>query len=301
MPLSMPLKESEHSFLQSVAWEQFQQAAGFDTKRFDGTLAIKRPLPFGKCWIYIPRWDLGARSQELGILDDVINWAKRESAIFIRVEPATGTLPEGWREVEQHMQPQHTTMLDLTKSEEELLAAMHQKTRYNIRLAEKKGVAVRFSRDVKDLDAFLAIKKEVEARSSFRFHSDEYYRTMLKTFSSPCQGEVARPQAGRRGPSEGTDVTADPLPSANAEGLPLSKGEKTSLEIAIAEHNGTPLAVHLLISHVETVTYAHGASSSKQRELMAPHLLQWESIKRAKEQGFKKYDFYGIAPEDAGP
>jgi lipid II:glycine glycyltransferase (peptidoglycan interpeptide bridge formation enzyme) len=69
-----------------------------------------------------------------------------------------------------------------------------------------------------------------------------------------------------------------------------------SSELALAEHHGKVLAAHILISFGRTVTYAHGASSSERRELMAPHLLQWASIMRAKEQGFSQYDFFGVAP-----
>ena len=45
----------------------------------------------------------------------------------------------------------------------------------------------------------------------------------------------------------------------------------------------------------DTVIYAHGASSDEHKNLMAPHLLQWEAIKDAKNKGFKYYDFFGIA------
>ena len=251
-----PMSKPNDSFLQSVAWGKFQQAAGFKTKRIDGVLAIKRPLPLGKCWVYVPRATSSA--PPVAGLGEVTKWARKEKAVFVRAEPLEASLPMPWREVDQHVQPQHTLVLNLAKPEEELLAAMHQKTRYNIRLAEKKGVTVRFSRDEEDLQSFLKIAQDVSARGSFHFHPESYYKTMLEVL-----------------------------------------GAANMLEIVIAEHAGIPLAVHLLISHGDTVTYAHGASSSQQRELMAPHLLQWESIKRAKHVGFAKYDFYGIAPEGA--
>ena len=46
-----------------------------------------------------------------------------------------------------------------------------------------------------------------------------------------------------------------------------------------------------------TVTYLHGASDYRYREIMAPNLLQWQIIKRAKSQNYKYYDFHGIAPQ----
>ena len=76
-------------------------------------------------------------------------------------------------------------------------------------------------------------------------------------------------------------------------------GAADQLTLAVAEHDGDVLAVHMLIHFGDTMTYAHGASTSMKRELMAPHLLQWESIKWTRAQGYTKYDFYGVAPKDA--
>jgi lipid II:glycine glycyltransferase (peptidoglycan interpeptide bridge formation enzyme) len=135
---------------------------------------------------------------------------------------------------------------------------MHNKTRYNIRLAERKGVTVRFSKDKNDLEAFLDLTKEVEGRGSFRYHPPHYYRTML-------------------------DVL----------------GPKGLLEIGVAEGAGRTLAVNLLIKFGERVTYGHGASGMRKRELMGPHLLQWESIKRIKGQGYKAYDLFGVAANES--
>lgn len=77
-------------------------------------------------------------------------------------------------------------------------------------------------------------------------------------------------------------------------------GSAGILEIGVAEQKKHQLAVHLLFRFGNTTTYAHGASSSRSRELMGPHLLQWESIRRAKQMGSSGYDFFGVAPADAG-
>lgn len=66
------------------------------------------------------------------------------------------------------------------------------------------------------------------------------------------------------------------------------------VRLYLARYNGKILAGHLLIFFNKTVTYLHGASSRENREVMSPHLLHWESIKRAKEQGYEFYDFWGI-------
>lgn len=75
--------------------------------------------------------------------------------------------------------PRATTVLDLSKTESELLQAMHQKTRYNIRLAEKKNLKVE---EKKDFDAFINLSRQTSQRDGFKLHNDSHYYHII--FSS---------------------------------------------------------------------------------------------------------------------
>jgi len=77
----------------------------------------------------------------------------------------------------REVQPVHTIMLDLSKSEQDLLAAMHQKTRYNIRLAEKKGVEVVKSDDI---ESFFELLKQTTQRQGFGAYPIKYFQDILK-------------------------------------------------------------------------------------------------------------------------
>lgn len=258
------MTQQEGNFLQSRQWQNMQARLGVKTwwleEKDTTALVLKRSLPLGRSWLYLPRGPIGDWGEELQ--KKIIEIAEEENAIFVRIDPAFAEASAGaaqlksssWRKSEREVQPRNTLILDLAKSAEELLADMHQKTRYNIRLAQKKGVQVRFSRDVADIEHFLRLSRDVSERTTFSYHPGEYYREIMRA------------------------------------GL---------AELALAELHGEVLAAHILISFGDIVTYVHGASSSKQREVMAPHLLQWETIKRAKERGYKKYDFFGVAPEGA--
>lgn len=293
-------------FLQSWEWAEVQQRLGaktwqlvleadkplnqlFGLQANAVALVIKRPLPFGRSWLYVPRgpvvyWDIGSAPSEWFLLrEKLAEIAEQERAIFIRIDPAwpeeswgaevANLRKQGWKKSEREVQPKNTLVLELKKkSEEELLSAMHPKTRYNIRLAERKGVTVRFSSEVTDVDHFLRLSHDVSDRSQFSYHPDEYYRTILEVLGKKDEG----------------DFLAE-----------LNKKTRARAEVALAEYEGEVLAAHIVISFHDTTTYAHGASSSKLRELMAPHLLQWETIKRAKADGQYYYDFFGIAPEGA--
>ena len=68
--------------------------------------------------------------------------------------------------------------------------------------------------------------------------------------------------------------------------------------LAFAEHNGTPLASALVITHGGTGFYHQGASSRRHPKIPAPYLLQWRIIQKLKESGHTRYNFWGIAPEN---
>ena len=274
------------SFLQSWEWGDVQRAFGLVAWRIvareqgqlaGAALVVSRSLPSGQKWLYAPRGPVTKNDQfpmtNSQLMKDVVKLAREQRALFVRIEPAE--VPgAGWRKAVRDVQPRHTLVVDLHHPAEKLLAGMHQKTRYNIRLAEKRGVQIRFSTSDGDIESFLLLTREVADRGAFRFHPDDYYRSLLRVLSRSL-----------RHPSTG-----------GADG-----GGGATAEVALAEHDGDILAAHILVSFGDTVTYVHGASSSRKRDLMAPHLLQWASLARAKERGYAHYDFFGVAPPSAPP
>jgi peptidoglycan pentaglycine glycine transferase (the first glycine) len=80
------------------------------------------------------------------------------------------------------IQPPRTLIVDLTKSDEEILSAMKQKTRYNIRLAKKKGVVTRLG-TISDLPIFTQLISETGHRNQFGVHKPAYYMAAYELFS----------------------------------------------------------------------------------------------------------------------
>lgn len=291
--------------MQSWGWGEVQREFGLpvwrlrvseDERIIGAALVVRRSLPGGLSWLYVPRGptfapqggatafdsesplgrELGVERQARGVgkpsgWDEVqerlLALAQQEKAIFVRVEPAMAApgvrSVSGftWRKADHDVQPRHTLVVDLTRPEEAWRAGLHPKTRYNIGLSQRRGVRVRFSCAEGDLEAFLRLSREVAARGPFRFHPDAYYRALHRV---GCQA-----------------------------------GSGLRVEMAVAERDGRVLAVHWLVSFGSTVTYVHGASSSRDRQHMAPHLLQWESLRRAQALGFTRYDLFGVAPPSA--
>ena len=265
----------EHSqFLQSSSWGEFQKSAGHFVWRFGvynddklvGTAQIfGHQLPLKKSYLYCPRGpvvdnQLSDEQKETALKlilskarDLTIQTSKTEE-IFFRFEPICQSLILNHQSLitkTKSIQPTNTLILDLTPTNEQLLANMHQKTRYNIRLAEKHGVTIK---EETDFDNVWPLFEKTAKRDKFNLHSKKYYEKMLKMV----------PQ----------------------------------IKLMVAKHQNKIVAANLVGHYGDTVTYIHGASNYEHRKLMAPYLLQWEVIKKAKELNFKFYDFHGIAPTD---
>lgn len=104
-------------------------------------------------------------------------------ALFLRIEPPR-LLESGFKLKKTiSFQPARTLILDLRLKETDLLAAMGQKTRYNIRLAEKKGVRIVPGR-VEDFADFWRLMKVTGERDDFRLHAAEHYRNLLAEATS---------------------------------------------------------------------------------------------------------------------
>ena len=168
-------------------------------------MMLSKSLPLIKkitksCIIYIPRGPvLNWAKQKLvdQVLSDLIHYGKKIKAVFIKMDPdltiglgfpgsinyepdTTGQsviqklIIDGWRFSNDQIQFRNTVLLDLSLSEEELLSAMKQKTRYNISLAERKGVIVRTGNQ-DDFPNLYKMYAQTAFRDGFTIRDEDYY------------------------------------------------------------------------------------------------------------------------------
>ena len=180
------------AFLQSWEWGAFQRSLGRRIERLldegsEGIFlaqAIEMPLPLGQRYWFVPKGPLGTVSAE-----DMV--AKLRSGlsdgVFFRIEPPvdpkTVKVPD--------VQPAHSMVLDLHSSEEELLGDMKSKTRYNIRLANRKGVECRVV-GMNKFEDFVRLLDQTSVRDHIRSHPTEYYKAMLHTMNGgECKAFLA--------------------------------------------------------------------------------------------------------------
>jgi len=161
----------------------------------------------------------------------------------------------------------HNFVLDVTPSEEEILKGMKQKTRYNIRLAGKKGVKVKVDNSDKAFERYLELTEETTSRQGFYAHGPRYHSTMWKVLG---KSQIANSK-------KQTGLTA---------------------ELITAKYEGKIITAWVLFAHNDTLYYPYGASTREHRNLMANNLVMWEVIKLAKSKKLKKLDMWGaLGPE----
>lgn len=197
-------------FLQSFEWGELKSGTGWVPLRLlvkDGDTPVaaisilKRSLPItGLSIFYAPRGPiLGVDCDPAGeefLWQQVRSLGRKHHAIFLKIDPditsdqssyverllALGFRPGGNQAGFGGVQPRFVFRLAITPPEEELLAAMESKTRYNIRLAERKGVTVRMAESEDDLARFYRILTETAQRDHFLIRKYSYFQHMWDLF-----------------------------------------------------------------------------------------------------------------------
>lgn len=283
-------------FTQAWFFGEWQKTMGRKVRRFEirnnteifGFFqTIIYNLVFSNNFIYIPHGPLlrasfvpqnGATKTEQGCVgqDDflkefrkkLIEIGKEENAIFVRFDFYLHTSKYGGMEKldqyfkkvplyayhSSYFQPKYEWTLDLNKTENEIINAMHPKNRYNIRLSEKKGVKIEIIKNnfEKYFEEFYGLLKETAGRDNFNLHPKGYYQSVFKTLSS------------------------------------------NNAFLAVAHYGNNTLLINLILLYEKTAYFLFGGSSDKLQNLMFSHLAQWETIKEAKKQEMKIYNFGGV-------
>jgi len=173
------------SFLQSNDWEEFQRAVGRETFRVLGALLISHRLPLKHHYLYCPR----PRAIEAAFENELEIFVRDRNAVFVKIDPVDDYVSDSIRAAPaRSIQPQQTIFTDIAIPESEILRRMHEKTRYNIRLAERKGVSV--SPMIGGFETFFSLLAGTARRERFRLHEKRYYETLLSVSSGDFANRV---------------------------------------------------------------------------------------------------------------
>jgi len=278
-------KREKVSFWQSPLWSEIltktHQADVFLCICEIWSILLERRKIVGKyTWLYILWVNLELITERF--LSSVKKDILKKTDLFLQIEPS-GEAEENtqhmlftwnWAPFRRFGEPM-TAILNLDVDEETLLASFAEKGRYNIRLAQKRGVITRWvkgnqmlnvkrwtlSVEIWYIEAFYNLLEETTQRDKFSHNSLAYYQHFIETLEKNNAGWLL-----------------------------------------VAEKDGILHAAGIFVYWNSEAIYYYGASSSdtKIRRDMATYLLQWEAIREAKRRECTTYDFLGISPDGKG-
>lgn len=228
---------------------------------------LREELPHDTAFIrFDPPWYVSEHVENKGSSQDASNESEENSTDSCRIRSNGASekhffpFPKPFVRAGADVQAPDTVLLSLIPSEEALLAAMKSKWRYNIRLAEKKGVRVE-QKDEEGISLFYELLKETARRDGIAIHTIDYYQALFRHKKEYRDGQL-------------------------------------DLRLYLAYYQELCLAGIIVLFWKNTATYLYGASSNQYRNYMAPYALQWRAIRDARASGCTTYDFFGIPPSD---
>lgn len=274
----------EKTFLQSWNWGEFQKKMRGKIWRFgiynngglsSVSLVVKVAAKRGT-FLLLPHgpvvMEQGTKNREQIIkffLEKLKEIAKEENCNFIRINPIWQRNEENssifrdlkFRPASIQMHPEASWKLDISLSEEELLANMRKTTRYLIKQTLKNpDIQVEKSIDIKDLEIFSKMHQIVSSRQKFVPFSLEYLENEFSAFQKDDQ-----------------------------------------IVLFFGKYKGELAAASFVIFWLGVGFYHHAASLPEYAKLSMPYLLQWEAIKEAKKRNCVLYDFWGYVDPKRQP
>lgn len=260
---------------QSESWHKLQDTLG-ETSFFAKTpdyqyLAILMHTPVGN-YLYLPYGPVADTKQGFNkALKSLESLGKEQSAIFIRIEPqdpsAGQYLPHSAKK-SKDISPKDTWVLDLTPDQATLLTNFSQGTRTRYNTYAKKGLSVEVTKDPEQIQHLVVLQAKLFKEKHLNTFSEDYLKAELsQPFASLYLVKYHHPASKDREEHEPAD--------------------------------GQVLAASLFFDHDGIRYYMQSAADIEYKKLPATVALLSKAIFDAKQQGIKRFDFWGIAPEGA--
>lgn len=260
------------SYLQTQAWADFKKSQGWAPHLLSNNIVVlERKLPYiNQQMLYVPEvvWPKDSES----FFKELKQLGKKQGAMLIRLEVfGKNDTPEA-KEIRQKLtkhkyiksfedvQPTWRQWVKTDVDNDQMLANMKPKGRYNVRLAQKHGVEV-IQASGDQPSAQLLVERvhkvyvETASRDGFTPRSLAYFQDLVKKLGKTCR-------------------------------------------VLLATHNKQDLAGMILTLNEGYASYLYGASSNQERQLMAPYLLHYSAMQVARDNHCQTYDLLAVAPPD---
>jgi lipid II:glycine glycyltransferase (peptidoglycan interpeptide bridge formation enzyme) len=269
-----PLQSWEWGWFREKAGNKIVRLASYSNSKLVDTLQLTlHSIPFTNFKIGTFLKGPKATKEMIKALKDL---AGKENLIFIKLEPnvVASSLKQGEREriiktlKDSGCVPGKTLFtpttfwIDLSPSEEELLKSFHSKTRYNIHLAQRKGVKVAEDNSKQAFEKHIQLTRETVERQGFYAHTEDYHRLMWKVLNQDM----------------------------------VRSGQAPIARLLTARYKNEIITTWILFVWKDFLYYPYGASSDKYKNVMANNLIMWEAIRYGKSLGLKTFDLWGREP-----
>jgi len=269
-------KQVEHP-MQSWEWGEFRQLTGIKVVREGGLQVTIHMIHYTTlCVGYCPKGPMPDKDQAQ-VLKKI---ARENNCIYIKVEPKIEMQDLGFKIEDlrklgfmsgRPLFTKYNFVLDVRPTEAELLASFKQKTRYNIKVAQKNGVTVEIDNSDAAFERYLELTQETTKRQGFYAHSPRYHSTMWSVLGN-------------------SQITNNKFQTGD---------NKLSAHLLVATYQGQIITTWILFKFKDTLYYPYGASTRDHRNVMANNLVMWEAIKLAKVWGLSYLDMWGALGPDA--
>ncbi len=264
--------------LQAWEWGEFRKVWGNKVVRLSFGQIIFSKIPYTK--FTIGTFIKGPKPNK-EMLQELKKLAKEENAIFIKLEPNVPVKILNLRsEIRNKIQKKDELInllqkngcvpgktlftptsfwIDLTKSDDELMKSFSGKTRYNIRLAEKKGVTIAEDNSDKAFEKYIELTRETVERQGFYAHTEKYHRLMWQYLHK----------------------------------LQVKKHQPPIARLLTARYKGEIITTWVVFVWKDFLYYPYGSSSNKYKNVMANNLMMWKAIQYGKAHKLKTFDLWG--------
>lgn len=230
-----------------------------------------------------PLVDLTKKSAIKMMLTDIKTQAQRLKCDFVRLRPQWEDSPEsreilrenGAKKAPFYLSVEYAGVLDISGTEQQILAGFRQKARRAIRKAEAANLDISASVDPKEIDEFYQIELDHAKRQAYVPFSKKFLKTQFEVFAAHDEAKLF---IARIGEKTNAKDGAEPQPSA--------------------DQVGAVLAENFMIFYGQEASYLYGVSTRLGTEYSAAPLLHLQAIREAKKRGLTRYNFWGIVGVD---
>lgn len=255
------------SLLQTKEWAALRESQGWQAHSIEGIFVLEKKLPMGKSFLYAPEVNFeeidSERSRRMSdFLSKIQEIAENSNKVFLRLE----ILDQNSEEI-------------ITKLKENGLIKAFEEVQPEFRqIIPIHGTTDEILAGMKQKGRYnikIAQKNNIQVKKSDNII--EFYQMFLET--AKRDGFSIRPK----------DYFENMLEILSGQGY---------AELLVAYYQNKPVAAEIISYYDGVASYLYGASANEHRNLMAPYLLHFEAMKRAKEKGCKVYDLLAVAPPD---